>query len=79
MKKAQQFTTVAKDLQEELKNTEIETTVRDGQVKVIMTAQQFPIKVEVSEELVKLGSEEVCCTIFFVICVVGSNCLDSYF
>ncbi len=59
MKKAQKFTSVAKDLQTELQNTEIETTVRQGQVKVILSAQQFPIKVEVSEELVKLGHEEV--------------------
>lgn len=60
MKKAQKFTSVAKDLQTELQNTEIETTVREGQVKVILSAQQMPIKVEVSEELVKLGHEEVC-------------------
>ena len=59
MKKAQEFTSVAKDLQEQLKNTEIEASVRDGAVKVTMTAQQVPLKVEVSEELVKLGSEEV--------------------
>lgn len=59
MKKAQEFTSVAKDLQEQLKNTEIEATVREGQVKVIMTAQQLPIKIEVTDELVALGSAEV--------------------
>lgn len=59
MKKAQEFTTVAKDLQEQLKNTEIETTVRDGQVTVIMTAQSVPLKVEVTDELVAKGSAEV--------------------
>lgn len=59
MKKAQEFTSVAKDLQEQLKNTEIETTVRDGQVTVITNAQSVPIKVEVSAELVAKGAEEV--------------------
>lgn len=60
MKKAQEFTTVAKDLQEELKNTEIEASVRDGQVTVTMTAQQVPLKVQVADELVAKGSAEVC-------------------
>lgn len=59
MKKAQEFTSVAKDLQEQLKNTEIEASVRDGQVKVTMTAQQVPLKVEVSDDLVTKGSAEV--------------------
>lgn len=59
MKKAQEFTSVAKDLQEQLRNTEIEASVRDGQVTVTMTAQQVPLKVEVSDELVAQGSEEV--------------------
>lgn len=59
MKKAQEFTSVAKDLQEQLKNTEIETTVRDGQVTVIMTAQSVPLKVEVSDDLVAKGAAEV--------------------
>ncbi|CAN8061420.1 unnamed protein product [Agarophyton chilense] len=59
MKKAQEFTSVAKELQEQLKNTEIEASVRDGQVKVTMTAQQVPVKVEVTDDLVALGSSEV--------------------
>lgn len=59
MKKAQEFTSVAKDLQEQLKNTEIEASVRDGAVKVTMTAQQVPLKVEVSDALVAKGSAEV--------------------
>lgn len=59
MKKAQEFTTVAKDLQEQLKNTEIETSVRDGQVTIVMTAQSVPLKVEVTDELVAKGSAEV--------------------
>lgn len=59
MKKAQEFTSVAKDLQEQLKNTEVEASVRGGAVKVIMTAQQVPLKVEVSDELVAKGSTEV--------------------
>lgn len=59
MKKAQEFTSVAKDLQEQLKNTEIEASVRDGQVTVTMTAQQVPLKVEVTDDLVAKGSAEV--------------------
>lgn len=59
MKKAQAFTSVAKDLQDQLKNTEIEASVRDGQVKVVMTAQQYPVSIEVSDELVAKGSAEV--------------------
>lgn len=59
MKKAQEFTSVAKDLQEQLKNTEIEASVRDGQVTVTMTAQQVPLNVVVSDDLVAKGSEEV--------------------
>lgn len=58
-KKAQEFTSVAKDLQEQLRNTEIEASVRDGAVKVTMNAQQVPIKIEVSDELVAQGSKEV--------------------
>lgn len=59
MKKAQEFTSVAKDLQDQLKNTEIEASVRDGQVTVVMTAQQVPVAVTVTDELVAMGSEEV--------------------
>jgi len=59
MKKAQEFTSVAKDLQEQLKNTEIEATVRGGQVTVTMTAQQVPLRIEVTDELVAMGSAEV--------------------
>lgn len=59
MKKAQQFTTVAKDLQTELSNTEIETSVRDGQVKIVLTAQQKPVSVIIAPELVSKGHEEV--------------------
>lgn len=59
MKKAQEFTSVAKDLQNELRNTEIEASVRDGQVTVTMTAQQTPLKIEVSDDLVAKGSAEV--------------------
>lgn len=59
MKKAQEFTSVAKDLQEQLRNTEIVASVRDGQVTVTMTAQQVPVKIEVSDQLVAQGSAEV--------------------
>lgn len=59
MKKAQEFTSVAKDLQEQLKNTEIVASVREGQVTVTMTGQQVPVKVEVTDELIAQGSEQV--------------------
>lgn len=59
MKKAQEFQSSAKTLQEELKETEIEATVRDGGVKVIMTGQQHPVEVVISDEVAALGGEEV--------------------
>lgn len=59
MKKAQEFTSVAKDLQEQLRSTVIEASVRGGLVTVTMTAQQVPIQVTVSDELLSKGSEEV--------------------
>lgn len=59
MKKAQEFQSSAKTLQEELKETEIEATVRDGGVKVIMSGQQHPLEVVVSDELAALGGSEV--------------------
>lgn len=59
MKKAQEFSSSAKDLQDELKETEIEATVRDGAVKITMTGQQHPIEVVVSDELAQQGGEEV--------------------
>lgn len=59
MKKAQEFTSVAKDLQEQLRSTVIEASVRGGQVTVSMTAQQVPLQVTVSDELLSKGSEEV--------------------
>lgn len=37
MKKAQEFSASAKTLQEELKETEVEASVRDGAVKIVMT------------------------------------------
>lgn len=60
MKKAQEFTTVAKDLQEQLRSTVIEASVRSGQVTVTMTGQQVPLKVVVTDDLLAKGSEEVC-------------------
>jgi nucleoid-associated protein EbfC len=59
MKKAQEFSSSAKNLQDELKDTEIEATVRDGAVKVVLTGQQHPVEVTVSDDLAKLGGEEV--------------------
>lgn len=59
MKKAQEFSSSAKTLQDELKETEIEASVRDGAVTIIMTGQQHPLSVKVSDELAKEGGEEV--------------------
>eukprot|EP00173_Palmaria_palmata_P001083 Plantae.Rhodophyta-Palmaria_palmata.ctg15695.p1 GENE.Plantae.Rhodophyta-Palmaria_palmata.ctg15695~~Plantae.Rhodophyta-Palmaria_palmata.ctg15695.p1 ORF type:complete len:115 (+),score=32.16 Plantae.Rhodophyta-Palmaria_palmata.ctg15695:40-345(+) len=59
MKKAQEFSASAKTLQEELKETEVEASVRDGAVKIVMTAQQHPLSVTVSDELAAQGGEEV--------------------
>lgn len=59
MKKAQEFSSIAKDLQDELKDTEIEATVRDGAVKIVMTGQQHPVQVVVSDALASQGGEEV--------------------
>lgn len=59
MKKAQEFSSSAKDLQAELKETEIEATVRDGAVKIVLTGQQQPVQVVVSDELASQGGEEV--------------------
>jgi DNA-binding protein YbaB len=59
MKKAQEFSTSAKTLQDELKETEIEASVRDGAVTIVMTGQQHPVSVTVSDELAAAGGEEV--------------------
>ncbi|KAJ8908411.1 hypothetical protein NDN08_005120 [Rhodosorus marinus] len=58
-KKAQEFTKETKIMQEELAATELEGTARDGLVKVVMTGNQVPLSVEVSEELLGEGSEAV--------------------
>lgn len=71
MKKAQEFTSVAKDLQEQLRGTVIEASVRGGQVTVTMTGQQVPLNVVVTDELIAKGSEEVC----IYISVFLSRCL----
>uniref|UniRef100_A0A7S1TCI2 Nucleoid-associated protein n=1 Tax=Compsopogon caeruleus TaxID=31354 RepID=A0A7S1TCI2_9RHOD len=59
MKKAQSFASSAKELQDELKKTELEASSEDGLVTVFYTGQQVPLRVEVAEELLSKGPEAV--------------------
>ncbi|KAK4530441.1 hypothetical protein CCYA_CCYA04G1298 [Cyanidiococcus yangmingshanensis] len=59
MKKAQEFSKSAQALQEELKNTEIEATSSDGRVRAVVSGQQIPIRVEVSDDLLAEGNPAV--------------------
>lgn len=59
MKKAQEFSKSAQDLQEQLKRTEVEATARDGGVRVVVTGQQVPLRVEVSDALLSEGNPAV--------------------
>ncbi|BAM81540.1 hypothetical protein, conserved [Cyanidioschyzon merolae strain 10D] len=59
MKKAQEFSKSAQALQEELKNTEVEATSSDGRVRAVVSGQQVPIRVEVSDELIAEGNPAV--------------------
>jgi nucleoid-associated protein EbfC len=59
MKRAKEFSESAKSLQDELKDTEIEAVVREGAVKIIMTGQQQPVSVTVSDDLAAQGGAEV--------------------
>jgi hypothetical protein len=54
-----EFSSSAKTLQDELKETEVEASVRDGAVTIVMTGQQHPVSVTVSDDIAKLGGEEV--------------------
>lgn len=56
-KKAQQVQEGAKRLQEELEQMEIEGTAGDGRVKVIMSGNQEPRDVIISEEAIGEGAE----------------------
>lgn len=56
-KKAQEVQQGAQKLQEELEQMEIEGQSADGTVKVILSGNQEPRRVEISESAVSQGSE----------------------
>ncbi|MCW6038234.1 YbaB/EbfC family nucleoid-associated protein [Spirulina subsalsa FACHB-351] len=56
-KKAQQVQQGAKQLQEELEQMEIEGQSNDGSVKVILSGNQEPRRVEISEAAVAQGAQ----------------------
>ncbi|NER22371.1 MAG: YbaB/EbfC family nucleoid-associated protein [Symploca sp. SIO1C2] len=56
-KKAQQVQQGAKDLQDELEQMEIEGSSNDGSVKVVLSGNQEPRRVEISEDAVSQGAE----------------------
>jgi hypothetical protein len=55
-KKAQEVQQGAKQLQEELEQMEIEGSSADGSVKVVLSGNQEPLRVEISEEAIAQGS-----------------------
>ena len=57
VKKAQQVQQGAKDLQEELERMEIPGESNDGKVKVIVSGNQEPLRVEISPDAIALGPE----------------------
>eukprot|EP00180_Rhodochaete_pulchella_P000843 Plantae.Rhodophyta-Rhodochaete_pulchella.ctg16756.p2 GENE.Plantae.Rhodophyta-Rhodochaete_pulchella.ctg16756~~Plantae.Rhodophyta-Rhodochaete_pulchella.ctg16756.p2 ORF type:complete len:165 (+),score=25.81 Plantae.Rhodophyta-Rhodochaete_pulchella.ctg16756:127-621(+) len=59
MKKAQSLASSAKDLEAQLKSTEVEAVSDDGLVRVVVTGQQVPLKVDIADELLSEGSEKV--------------------
>lgn len=58
-KKAQQVQEGAKRLQEELEQMEIEGQADNGRVKVVMSGNQEPLRVEISPEVLGEGAEVV--------------------
>jgi nucleoid-associated protein EbfC len=56
-KKAQEVQQGAKQLQEELERMEIEGQSSDGLVKVVMSGNQEPLRVEISEAAVGQGAQ----------------------
>jgi len=56
-KKAQEVQQGAKKLQEELEQMEIEGISEDGTVKVVLSGNQEPIRVEISHDAVAKGAE----------------------
>jgi DNA-binding YbaB/EbfC family protein len=59
IKKAQQVQDGAKKLQDELEQMEIEGQSEDGLVKVYMSGNQEPRRVEISPEALEKGAEAV--------------------
>jgi len=55
-KKAQEVQQGAKQLQEELEQMEIEGSSADGSVKVVLSGNQEPLRVEISEQAIAQGS-----------------------
>lgn len=56
-KKAQEVQQGAKQLQEELEQMEIEGTAGDGSVKVVLSGNQEPLRVTISEEAMSQGAQ----------------------
>jgi nucleoid-associated protein EbfC len=56
-KKAQEVQQGAKQLQEELERMEIEGLSADGRVKVVMSGNQEPLRVEITPEAMANGPE----------------------
>ncbi|HBB35102.1 MAG TPA: YbaB/EbfC family nucleoid-associated protein [Cyanobacteria bacterium UBA8803] len=62
-KKAQQVQQGAKQLQEELEQMEIEGTSTDVSVKVVMSGNQEPLRVEISADALNQGAEALSQTV----------------
>lgn len=58
-KKAQEVQQGAKVLQEELEQMEIEGTSGEGSVKVVLSGNQEPLRVTISEDARALGAEKL--------------------
>lgn len=57
--KAQQVQQGAQQLQEELEQMEIQGASSDGYIKVVMTGNQEPLRVEVAPDVIALGAEAI--------------------
>ncbi|MBC7515669.1 MAG: YbaB/EbfC family nucleoid-associated protein [Alkalinema sp. FL-bin-369] len=64
VKKAQQVQEGAKQLQEDLENMEIEGIAQGGLVKVVMSGNQEPKRVEIAPEAMAEGAEIVSDLVF---------------
>jgi len=57
MKKAQEFTEATKKLQEDLKESEVTAESECGQVTAVVSGQQVPLSVTISDEVIAKGAE----------------------